>query len=83
MIDEISYKTFMGSKPLRISFGKTDGFSKIYYGIRYLVLREYERYDAIDDSIKYLTSEKAGIINSINHINQIRHDSNNYLPVEK
>ena len=26
----------MGSKPLRIKFGETDGFIKIYDGIKYL-----------------------------------------------
>ena len=35
---EISYKTFMGAKPLRIRFDEIDGFIKIYDGIRYLVL---------------------------------------------
>ena len=36
LIYEISSKTFMGAKPLRISFDKIDGFIKIYIGIRYL-----------------------------------------------
>ena len=30
LIYDISYKNFMGSKPLRIRFDKTDGFIKIY-----------------------------------------------------
>ena len=34
----VSYKTCMGSKPLLIRFNEIDGFIKIYYGIRYLVL---------------------------------------------
>ena len=37
-IYDISYKTFMGAKPLRICFKKVDGFIKIYDGIRHLVL---------------------------------------------
>ena len=36
LIYEISSKTFMGAKPLCISFDKIDGFIKIYSGIRYL-----------------------------------------------
>ena len=32
---DISYKTFMGSIPLCISFDEIDGFIKIYDGIRY------------------------------------------------
>ena len=36
---DISYKTFIGSKPLRIWFDKVDGIIKIYdNGIRYLVI---------------------------------------------
>ena len=31
----ISYKTFLGSKPLYIKFDKIDEFIKIYDGIRY------------------------------------------------
>ena len=55
---------------------KIDDFIKIYDGIRYLVLRDYERYNAIYDRIKYFVSEKSGIINSINHnFERIRIDS--------
>ena len=35
LIYDISYKTFMGSIPMRIRFDKIDGFFKIYDGIRY------------------------------------------------
>ena len=44
-------------------FNEIDGFIKIYGGIKYLVLRNYERYNAIYDRIKYLISGKSGIIN--------------------
>ena len=46
---DISYKTFMGAKPLRIRFDKIDGFIKIYDGTRYLVLFGPDRYDEIFD----------------------------------
>ena len=45
--ENISYKTFIGAKPLRIKFDKIDGFIKIYDETRYLVLFGPERYDAI------------------------------------
>ena len=35
LIYDVSYKTFMGEKPLRIRFDKVNGFSKIYDGTRY------------------------------------------------
>ena len=38
LIYNISYKTFIGSKPLCIRFDKIDGFVRIYYGTRYLTL---------------------------------------------
>ena len=38
LIYDISYKTSMGTKTLRIRFYEIDGFIKIYDGIRSLVL---------------------------------------------
>ena len=67
LIYDILYKTFMDSKPLRIRFNETDGFIKVYDGIRYLVLFGHLWYDEIYDRITYLISEKGGITNSINH----------------
>ena len=46
-IYDISYKTFMGSNLLRIWLDKIDGFTKIYDGIRYLVLLCHNWYDEI------------------------------------
>ena len=48
---DVSYKTFMGAKPLDIWFEKIDGYIKIYDEIRYLVLFTPERYNAVDDRI--------------------------------
>ena len=56
LIYNISYKNFMGAKPLRIRFDKIDGFINIYDGTRYLVLFGPERYNAIYNWIKYITS---------------------------
>ena len=70
LIHEISYKTFVGEKPLSIRFNKVNGLIKIYNGIRYLELFDsynefYYRniskiYNAFSDWIKYLISEKSG-----------------------
>ena len=58
----------MDTKPLRIWFNKIDRFIKIYDGIRYLVMYDYNRYNAIYYMIRYLISEKSSIENSINQI---------------
>ena len=74
----------MGAKLLHIRFDKINWFVKIYDGIRYLLLYNYERYNAIYDRIKYLVSEKSGITDSINHnFGRTRIDSYNSLPIEK
>ena len=79
----ISYKTFIGAKPLRIRFDKIDGFIKIYDGTRYLVLFGPERYD-IYDRIRYLIREKSGIKCSIGHnFARRRIDSYNSLSIGK
>ena len=69
---------------MRIRFDKVDGFIKIYDGIRYLVLYNYERYNASYDRIRYLIRKKSGIADSINHnFERIRIDSYNSLRTEK
>ena len=77
-------KTSTSAKPLRNMFDETDGFIKIYDGIRYLVLFDYGCCDKICDRIKYLISEKGGITDSINNdFARIRIESYNSLPIEK
>ena len=49
LIYDISYKTLIGSKPLRIRFDKIDGFIRIYDGTRYLTLFGFEKIDATYD----------------------------------
>ena len=58
LIYDILYKNLIGLKPLRIRFGKIDGFIKIYDGTRYLVLFFSEKYDVIYKRIRYLLSLK-------------------------
>ena len=38
LVYDISHKTLIGSKPLRIRFDKIDGLIRVYDGTRYLVL---------------------------------------------
>ena len=65
---------------MRIRFDKVGEFNKIYDGTRYLVLFGTEQYNAIYNKIRYLTSEKSGITNSITHnFAKIRIDSYNSL----
>ena len=47
LIYDISYKTLISSRLLRIRFDKIDGFIRIYDGTRYLPLLVSEEYDAI------------------------------------
>ena len=84
LIYDISYKTLIGSKPLRIRFDKIDGFIRIYDGTRYLTLFGSEKYDAICDRIRYLISLKSGITYIFSHyFAKIKVDSYDSLPIEK
>ena len=47
MIYDISYKTLIGPKPLRLRFDKIDGFIRTYNGTRYLVLLGPKKWDTI------------------------------------
>ena len=58
LIYDMSYKTLIGSKPLRIRFDKIDGVIRIYDGIKNLTLSGKKKYDAIYDRIRYLISLK-------------------------
>ena len=82
LIYDISYKAFMGEKPLRIWFDKIDEFIKIDNGIRYLVL-DHSRFDKICDIIKYLLVKKEVLQIVLINFARIRIDSYNYLPIEK
>ena len=84
LIYDISYKTLIGSKPLRIRFDKIDGFIRIYDGTRYLTLFGSEKCDAIYDRIRYLISLKSGITYIFSHyFAKIKVDSYDSLPIEK
>ena len=79
---DISYKTFMRSKPSHVRFNQIDGFVKVYDGTRYLILFRPERYDAIYVRIRYLASQN--ITFSIDHnFQRMEIDSYNCLSIEK
>ena len=80
----MTYKTVMGSKPLRVRFHNIDAFIQIYDRNKYLVLLSRTWFDEICDRIKYLVSERSGITDSIHLIfATIRIGSYNSLPIEK
>ena len=54
LICSISYKTWIGPKPLRISFDKMDGFIRVLEGeIKHFVLFDSGLFDKFCDKIKY------------------------------
>ena len=55
LIYDTSYKTLIGSKLLRVRFNKIDEIIRIYDGTKYLILFGTKKYDAIYDSITFLT----------------------------
>ena len=66
-IYSISSKALIGEKPLCIRLGKIDGFLRILYGARYLILFGSKKYDAILNRIRYLVSLKSSITYIFSH----------------
>ena len=58
LIYNISYKTLIGAKPLRIRSDKVDGFIRVYDETKYLVLLGHKKYDTIFGNIRYLINQK-------------------------
>ena len=83
MIYDISYKTLIGAKPLRIRFDKTHGFIRIYDGTKYLVLFGPEKYDTIYNRMRYLVSLKSSITCFFHYYAKIKVDSYDPLPMKK
>ena len=82
LIYDISYKTLIDSKPLRIRFDIINEFIRIYDGTRYLTLFGSEQYDAIYNRIRL--SLKSGITYIFSHyLAKIKVDSYDSLPIEK
>ena len=76
-------KCVIDYKPLSIRFDKIDGFIRVYYGTRYLVLFGNKKYDFIYNN-RYLKNVKSGITYIISHnYAKIKLDSYDCLPLEK
>ena len=81
LVHNISCKTLIGPKPLRIKFNKIDGFIRVYDGTRYLVLFADEKYDFIYNRIRYLIGVKSVITYIVSHnYKKIQVDLYNSLP---
>ena len=62
---------------------RIDGFIRIYDGTRYLTLFGFENHDVIYDNIRYLISQKSGIICIFSHyFAKLKVDSYDSLPIE-
>ena len=61
LIYNISCKTLIGAKPLRIRFDKEGELTISFDRTRYLLLFGPEKYDVIYNRIRYLISQKNGI----------------------
>ena len=61
LVYDISYKTLIGAKPLRIRFNEVNGFIRIYDGTKYFLLFGLEKCDAIYNRIRYLIYLKSVI----------------------
>ena len=85
LIYDISYKTLIVLKPLRIGFDKMDGFIRIYDGTRYLVLLGPEKYDSIYNRIRYPINLKSGItdVSSFSLLCENLINSYDLLPIKK
>ena len=81
---DISYKTFMGSIPLRIRFDEIDGFIKIYNRVRYLVSLVVVFIMEVLLGLNIFKVKKRVITDGFSHnFARIRIDSYDYLPIEK
>ena len=81
----ISYKTLIDSKPLRVRFDKIDEFMDgVYDETRYLVLFGAEKYDSNYNRIRYLIGVKSGILYVFSHnYARIKVDSYDSLSLRK
>ena len=82
LVYNISCKTLIDVKPLRIKSDKIDDFIRVYYGTSYLVSSHL--YNFICSRIRYLIWVKSDITYAIFHnYAKIKVDLYNSLPLEK
>ena len=63
----ISYKTLIHIKLLRIMFDKINVFIRLYDGTRHLVLFGIEKYDFVNNRIRYPIGVNGGTTYTISH----------------
>ena len=84
LIYDISYKTLISSRPLRIRLDKVNRFIRVSDKSRYLILFRSKSYDAIYDQIRYFFSQKSDITCVFSHnYAKIKIDSHASLSLEK
>ena len=84
LIYDISYKTLIDPKSVRIRFNQIHGFIRIYDGTRYLKLLGSEECESVCNRIRYLISQKGGITYIFSdYFTKIKFDSYDSLPIEK
>ena len=84
LVHDISYRTLIGAKPLRIRFDKIDGFITSCDGTRYLLYFGGEKYDFMYNRIRYFMRIKSGIT-YVNSHKYVKNKVNSYdsLALEK
>ena len=80
LIYGVLYKRLIGAKTLSSFFDKVNGFIRDYDWSKYLVLFDYEKYDATYDRTTYLSG--ITYVFSYNY-ETIKIDSDDELPLEK
>ena len=84
LVYNISYKSLIDSRPLRIRSDEIDEFIRAYDETSNLVFSGSENYDSTYDRIKHLISVKSGISWLISHnYATIKVNSYDFLPLEK
>ena len=84
LIYELLYKTLFGAKPLHIMLDKVNGFIRDYDGAKYLISFCLEKYDSINDRIRYLIGLKSGVKDVFSYnFGKLKIDSDDDLPLEE
>ena len=84
LVYNISCKTLIDAKTLRVRFDKIDGITSVYKRTRYLILFGGEEYDFIHNRIRYFTGVKSGTTYVISqNYAKIKVDSCDSLALEK
>ena len=82
LINNVSYKTLIGAKPLRVISDKVDGFVRDYDRTKYLVLFIPKNNNAIFDRIRYFIPSCVTYVDTSDYV-KIKIDSDDALRLEK